>query len=251
MSENTLSSQRSVADTLPAECSEWPLGGITPFTTIDFPGRLAAVLYTQGCDWRCRYCHNSHLWPFRSDGALSFKKAVQFLEDRRGLLDGVVFSGGEPTAHEGLAQAMRFVKNMGYAVGLHTTGMRPERLKEVIASCDWVGMDVKAPFEGYEKITKVPQSGSAPRESARFLAQSGVAYEFRTTVHPDLLSEEEIWELAQGLAAMGATHYAIQTFHPKGCLDQELKSKPTSPRIISESLESRLQKLFPSFTVRS
>ena len=227
-----------------------PLGGITPFTTIDFPGRLAAVLYTQGCAWRCRYCHNSHLWQFNSDSIISFHKVLHFLENRKGLLDGVVFCGGEPTAHEGLPAAIQTVKEMGFQVALHTTGMYPGRLRKVLQACDWVGMDIKAPFLSYQKITQTEQSGTKPLESVGVVLESGIEYEFRTTVHPALLSEENILEIARELCDRGAKYFALQAFHPKGCLDETLKNTAVPTELISNNLKNELSSMFESFQIR-
>ena len=104
------------------------LGGLTPLTTIDFPGRLAAVLYCQGCSWRCTYCHNTELLDAATPPALPWPDALAFLHRRRGLLDGVVFSGGEPTLQAALADALAAVRALGMQTALHTAGMYPQRL---------------------------------------------------------------------------------------------------------------------------
>lgn len=107
--------------------AELVVGGLTPFTTIDFPGRLAAVIFCQGCPWRCGYCHNAHLHACGS-GERSWPDVRGWLTSRRGLLDGVVFSGGEPLLQRGLAPALGEVRSLGFATGLHTAGIYPERL---------------------------------------------------------------------------------------------------------------------------
>lgn len=229
-----------------------PVGGVTPFTTIDFPGRMAAVLYTQGCEWRCRYCHNPHLWSFdRQKTGIPFARILEFLETRKGLLDGVVFCGGEPTAHEGLVSAMRAVKAMGFQAALHTTGMYPDRFDAVLPLCDWVGMDVKAPFGEYEAVTRAAGSGVGPQESLRRLLQSGIDYEVRTTVHPDLLSEDQISEIAEDLRAMGVRRYALQLFRPGGCADKNLNNRSVSDEMILKKLRTKLELWFSDFRVRS
>lgn len=227
------------------------ISDITPFTTVDFPGRLAAVLYTQGCAWRCRYCYSSDFWSFDpAPSRISWGRVNQFLESRKGLLDGVVFCGGEPTAHAGLGRALAAVKEMGFQIGLHTSGMYPEKLKGLLALCDWVGMDVKAPFSRYERITRVPDSGERARESARLILESGVDHEFRTTVHPSLLSESDIMEIAHELADVGAQNFALQPFFPKGCSDQELNGYRMPSHWVSEPLSQFLNLRFKSFTIR-
>ncbi|MBI2095240.1 MAG: anaerobic ribonucleoside-triphosphate reductase activating protein [Candidatus Omnitrophica bacterium] len=235
----------------PVKLTCFPVGGLTPFTTVDFPGRLAAVLYTQGCAWRCRYCHNAHLWPFEpAASAVPWEKVLDFLDTRKGFLDGVVFCGGEPTAHAGLGRAMGAVKAMGFEVALHTTGMYPERLEAVIPLCDWVGMDVKSPFDRYEAITGVARSGENPQKSARLILQSGVAYEFRTTAHPDLLSESDLLEIGAALSRMGARHFALQAFHAEGCVDDSLKRSARPGVPLSAETRSALASLFSTFTIR-
>ena len=160
------------------------IGGLLPFTTIDYPGSLAAVLFCQGCPWRCGYCHNRHLMPTASSAAVPWLEIVALLKSRCGLLDAVVFSGGEPTMQAGLLDAVKVIRGMGFKVGLHTAGPYPERLRECLPYLDWVGMDLKAPFDEYERITGVPGSGEAARQSAELLRNSGIPHQFRTTLDP-------------------------------------------------------------------
>ncbi len=105
------------------------------------------MVYCQGCPWRCSYCHNPHLLPGRAAAGIAWSEVLEFLERRRGLLDAVVFSGGEPTAQPGLARAMHAAKTLGYRIGLHSAGMFPRRFAEVLPLVDWVGYDAKAPFD--------------------------------------------------------------------------------------------------------
>ena len=227
------------------------VAGITPFTTIDFPGRLAGVFYLQGCPWRCRYCYNAEFWPLQPDGTLiSSEKILGFLNTRKGHLEAIVFSGGEPTIHERLPVWIKAVKDMGFEIGLHTGGMAPERLKEVLPLCDWVGLDIKAPFRLYEKVTLVPGSGDEARRSAEWVLASGVAYEFRTTFHPEVLSEDNVLEMARELSKMGCKRYAFQMFHPDHCADKELRESAIPTAGISADLRQNLKALFPDFLVR-
>lgn len=179
------------------------IGGILPFTTIDYPGKLAAVLFCQGCPWRCGYCHNRHLIPKISNALVPWLNIVDLLRSRSGLLDAVVFSGGEPTMQAGLPDAIRAVREMGFKVGLHTAGPYPERLRECLPHLDWVGMDLKAPFEEYERITGVPDSGEAARQSAELLRQSGVPHQFRTTLDPFLKRNGRIDSMQQLVRTWG------------------------------------------------
>jgi pyruvate formate lyase activating enzyme len=160
-------------------------------TTLDFPGELSAVIFCQGCPWRCRYCHNSELIPRRGKTSIPWSEVIEFLQKRRGLLDAVVFSGGEPTLQRALPSAISQVKAIGYKIGLHTGGPYPERLKEILPYLDWVGLDIKAMEENYAEVTGVKDSGKKAWESAKILIESGVAHEIRTTVHPALTSSTE------------------------------------------------------------
>ena len=160
------------------------VGGLTPLSASDYPDRLAAVVFCQGCAWRCTYCHNPELLDFSGKPLLPWPEVLAFLEKRRGLLDAVVFSGGEPTLQRSLPQAMRQVKAMGYLIGLHTAGIVPRMLERVLPLVDWVGMDFKADFPRHESITGVAGSAARARRSMALIASSGVAHRFHTLAEP-------------------------------------------------------------------
>ncbi|MCG5514116.1 anaerobic ribonucleoside-triphosphate reductase activating protein [Ectothiorhodospira shaposhnikovii] len=196
--------------TVPATAAEsLRVGGMTPLTTIDYPGELAAVIFCQGCPWRCGYCHNTRLQPPRTDAPIGWDQVTAFLSRRRGLLDAVVFSGGEPTLQGGLARAMVQVRKMGFKVGLHTAGVYPERLARVLPFTDWVGLDIKALPEDYPAITGVPGSGEAAWDSLYRVLATDVALEVRTTVVPEL--EAQLPALQSRLARAGVRRHQLQT----------------------------------------
>jgi pyruvate formate lyase activating enzyme len=225
------------------------VGGLTPLSTTDYPGYLSAVVFCQGCPWRCGYCHNPHLLPARGPGEIAWSDIVSFLGRRKGLLDAVVFSGGEPLAQAGLADAMRTVRQMDFRIGLHTGGAYPSRLAEVLALVDWVGFDVKASFAEYERITTVQRSGDRALESAKLLLAADVAHEFRTTIHPRQHDPRTIERLAVQLADLGARHYVLQEFRTDGCADTALlRDVPAS--CLCESWCARVSLKFESFLVR-
>lgn len=200
------------------------LSGLVPFTTVDCPGRLSAVVFCQGCAWRCRYCHNTHLQPFEG-GAIPWSAAEDFLKSRRGLLDAVVFSGGEPTAQAALPAAIDRVRELGFAVALHTAGMHPRLFAPLLPKLAWVGFDVKAPLDArYDAVVGRPGAAAAVRASLALLLASGVEFELRTTVHPALLGEEDRRDLCLQLDAMGAPRPRWQTFRPLGCADEALNA---------------------------
>jgi pyruvate formate lyase activating enzyme len=221
------------------------VGGLTPLSTTDWPGMLAAVVFCQGCPWRCGYCHNPGLIPARGDAEIPWEDVLAFLRRRQGLLDGVVFSGGEPTLQPDLAAAMREVRALGFKVGLHTGGAYPRRLEEVLPLVDWVGLDAKAPFTEYSRITRIDGSGERARSSLESVLASGVDHEIRTTVHPALLTDADVVGLAQDLSARGVKRYVIQAFRSQGCANTAL-AQCTKREHPLTSLEDEVARLFPS-----
>ena len=226
------------------------VGGFTPLSSSDWPGMLASVLFCQGCAWHCRYCHNPDLIPSQSESELAWEDVLAFLQRRQGLLDGVVFSGGEPTLQAALSDAMREVHALGFKIGLHTAGMYPKRLEAVLPLIDWIGMDVKAPFADYARITGVKESGAQVRESLQLLLESGVDHEIRTTVHPALLADEEVIDLAKELSACGVKRYAVQAFRSQGCRDESLCHNALRFQPLQQ-MGAKLAGLFESFELRT
>lgn len=156
------------------------VGGLTRLSGSDYPGRLAAVVFCQGCAWRCAYCHNPHLLPKKGREEVAWTEVVSFLERRRGLLEAVVFSGGEPTLQRCLDEAMREVKALGFLVGLHTAGIVPRMLERVLPLVDWVAMDLKAEWHEHACVTGVGGSGERAKRSMQLILASGVASRFHT-----------------------------------------------------------------------
>lgn len=207
------------------KASDLRVAGLTPFTTIDFPGKLSAVVFIQGCPWRCPYCHNPWMQPrdFAPDLAHSSWADVEALLSRRkGLLDGVIFSGGEPTIDPALPAAIRAVKEKGFAVGLHTGGAYPRRLTEILPMLDWVGLDVKSDPRDAEHFDRVAGARGAAAhflESFRLLKESGVPHECRTTAHPDWLPDERLLPLVEWLRSESVDTFALQIYRrPPGGL---------------------------------
>ena len=223
------------------------IGGVTPLSSLDFPDALAAVVYCQGCPWGCPYCHNEPLRKIGGEGARDAASVLSWLESRRGLLDAVVFSGGEPTLQDGLADMLAAVRAMGFHTGLHTTGMFPKALSAVLPLCDWVGLDIKAPRAAYDRIAGVPGGGEAAFASLARLLSSRVPFETRTTWHPGLLTEDELAALAAELADADAGRWVIQAFRPDGCADADLAA--AGPAVFPTDLVARLQAAAPRLTI--
>lgn len=201
---------------LPATSDSLVIAGLTPLSSCDWPGKLVATVFAQGCPWSCTYCHNPDLIPTRAEGAVPFQRVRDLLAKRHGLLDGVVFSGGEPTRQRALGAAMREVRDAGFGVGLHTGGAYPARLREVIGLVDWVGLDIKAPRADYGKITGVGPSGSKAFESLDIVLAAGVDVQVRTTVDPTVLTDDDVARIRAELAERGVTDLVLQTVRAEG-----------------------------------
>lgn len=192
------------------------VGGVQPFTTIDYPGELAAVVFCQGCPWRCHYCHNPELLPRESDTTLPWDGVMEFLEQRIGLLDAVVFSGGEPTLQAALFDAMAQLRERGFKIGLHTAGCYPQRLERLLPLVGWVGLDIKALPDDYPALTGVPGSGERAWQSLALLLGSGSPHEVRVTVDDTLLPEEKLDTLLCRLSDEGVRNVALQSCRMPG-----------------------------------
>lgn len=228
------------------------LGGFVPFSSCDWPGKLVAVAFISGCPWRCRYCHNPHLQNrSKEPGTPSWEEIVAWLGSRKGLLDGLVFCGGEPLAEPLLPKMMQQVQAMGFKVALHTGGGYTNRLRECLPHVDWIGFDVKAPFPEYPRVTGVKGSGEAAIHSLRQVIESGIDFECRTTIHPDLLSDSDLQEIGRVLAAAGICHYSLQKFRPHGCDDAYLLANGVSSDYPAKKTLEILQKSFEQFTLRA
>lgn len=185
------------------------IGGLTRFSTVDYPGYIAAVIHCQGCPWRCTYCHNPHLQPVDAAGEFSWHDIADWLDSRHGLLEAVVFSGGEPLLQRGLACAMYQVREMGYRVALHTAGIYSDRLAGILPLVDWIGFDVKAAFEDYGRITRA-KGGCEARRSLSLLLAAGKPHEIRCTVDEDQLSVADGERLAKQAAQLGVDRLVLQ-----------------------------------------
>lgn len=221
------------------------VGGLEPFSTLDFPGRLAAIVFCQGCPLRCGYCHNPELIPPTAEGVLNFGEVLSLLDSRQGFLDAVVFSGGEPLAQAALLPAVEAVKARGFAVGLHTAGTSPALLERLLPLLDWVGFDVKARFERYESVTGVAKAGVKARTCLELLSKSGVPFEVRTTVWPERLGVADILAIAFALKQFGVSRYVLQETRTT-----DRKPWPGDSPLDDDSLIDKLAAQFDALEVR-
>jgi anaerobic ribonucleoside-triphosphate reductase activating protein len=228
------------------------VGGLTPFSSVDWPGQLVAVVFVQGCPWRCGYCHNTPLQPRDGApaGAPAWADVLAWLPRRVGLLDGVVFSGGEPSCDPALGQAIAAVRALGLRAGLHTAGIYPQRLQALLPLLDWVGLDIKAPLADgslHDRVTGVRDSAKAVRHSLQALRDSGVDFECRTTAHPSLLGEADLLAVNAELAAAAVPRWALQIARSNGCT---ASLAPVAADYPSAATLAQLAAAGPALTVR-
>lgn len=212
---------------VPIEGSLTPnVAGLVKLSTTDWPGKLVAVIFLQGCPWRCTYCHNKDILDARAPGVLPWEQVMDFLARRRGLLDGVVFSGGEPLLSPALSDAIQNVAEFGFEVGLHTGGAWPSRLAGLLEDglLSWVGLDIKHLADKYATVTGVQASGRAAWQSLAVLVESGVSHEVRTTVDPRVHSYGDVQALMQQLDEYRSPNGNVVQQH----ILQEVRPIPTA-----------------------
>jgi pyruvate formate lyase activating enzyme len=202
------------------------IGGLQKVSLIDYPGKISAVIFLQGCNFRCPYCHNPELVdPQRFEAALSEDDLFRFLDTRRGKLDGVSITGGEPTIHNDLSDFVRHIKDMGFLVKLDTNGSSPDVLQRLIDEklLDYIAMDIKGPLKKYETITRVRTQPEVLLKSIGMIMNSGIAYEFRTTAVKPLLTKKDFPVIVKLIEK--ANRYVIQKFTPSKALDESFLAK--------------------------
>jgi len=199
------------------------ISGLQPVTASDFPGRMAAIVFTQGCNFHCPFCHNASLLPKDADSLIGEDTVFAFLQKRRKLLDGLVISGGEPCLQEGLAGFCKQVKDMGFAVKLDTNGSRPAVIERLLDQnlVDFIAMDIKAPLSRLPELTGTISHGPQIRQSIALIAASGVDHLFRTTDVKPLLSSEDHRGIKK-LVPPGSLHI-VQPFVAKNAMAPSLR----------------------------
>ena len=180
-----------------------PIYDVTPFTMLDFPGRIACIVWFSGCNMRCGYCHNPDI--VRNKGRGMASQVLAFLHKRKGLLDGVVLSGGEACLYQDIVGFARQIKRLGYSIKLDTNGTRPEIVREMLDQdlLDYVALDYKAPQAKYKKVTATHLFKYFDETLTRLIGQNQVPFEIRTTVHSGLLDEPAIAGIMEDLSARG------------------------------------------------
>ena len=179
--------------------------GLQKMTLLDFPGRIACTVFLQGCNFRCPFCHNSDLLEGEGQQTISLEELLSFLKKRKGMLDGVCITGGEPTVQRDLPELLAEIKALGYPVKLDTNGSNPAMLKKLVADglVDYVAMDIKNSRSRYPETAGVPGlTMEKVEESIRFLLESNVNYELRTTVAQPRHSEKDMADMGAWLESL-------------------------------------------------
>ena len=202
-----------------------PIKGFIQNSLIDWPGRIAGILFLPGCNFRCPFCHATHLVVQPNElESIPFESVSAFLKERGDWIDGVIISGGEPTGCVGLEELIDRIRSLGFAIKLDTNGSNPDVLDALLAKGKLasVAMDVKAPLdERYARLAGVEVDLDAIRRSIGMLiAGRAPEYEFRTTVVPGFLGLEDVVDIARSLS--GAERYVLQNFQPVDCIDKNL-----------------------------
>ena len=210
------------------------IGALQKTSLIDYPGEISAVIFTRGCNFRCPYCHNPELVDKkRYTTPLEINEVLTFLENRKGLLDGVVITGGEPTIHGYLPEFLLKIKQMGYLVKLDTNGTNPAMMRRVIDLnlVDYIAMDYKAPLGKYAEVVRSEVNVHHIVDSMEVIKNSGIRYEFRTTIVKELLTADDVQTIRHEIGS--GEKYCIQEFNPTKTLDEDfLQCSTFSPQVL-------------------
>ncbi len=235
------------------EDKEMKIGGFQKFSLIDYPGKISAVIFVQGCNFRCPYCHNRELvLPEYFSFSLQEEEILEFLENRKGKIEGVVITGGEPTIFPDLPDLLLKIKRLGYYIKLDTNGSNPQMIKLLIERklVDYIAMDVKAPLEKYKEITGVNADTEKIASSIKLIKSSGIEYEFRTTVIYGIHTYADILKICNLIK--GSERYVIQNFYPsENLVDKSFQTKTGFLKEELARIEKKFKDRFSSFFIRT
>lgn len=225
--------------------------GFQKLSLIEYPGKIAAIVFVGKCDFKCHFCYNIDLVKnYDKLPDIPEKEITDFLATRKGLLDGIAITGGEPTIHKELPEFINKVKDLGFLVMLETNGSNPSMIKELIDKklVDYIAMDIKAPLEKYDEVTGVKVNKKNIQESVEIIRNSGIDYEFRTTVIPKHFKEEDA--VAIGKWLKGSKRYILQQFRPEKTLDDNYRKMEYYPPEKMKELAEIMKPFFGSVKVR-
>jgi pyruvate formate lyase activating enzyme len=228
------------------------LGGLQKLTLIDYPGKIAATIFTVGCSFRCPFCHNPELVrssQFSIQGNLE-AEFFEHLKKRKGKLEGVCITGGEPTIQKDIIDFIKKIKKLGFLVKLDSNGTRPDVLKKLIDQqlVDFVAMDIKNQPKKYAKTVGGKADVARVKLSVELIMHSRIPYEFRTTVVPGIHNEKDFEEIAKWIK--GAPKYYLQEYRELKILDPMLKKKTKGKKIDLEKIKKSIEKNFGYVGIR-
>ena len=225
------------------------IAGLQKSSLIDYPEKIACIVFTQGCNFRCGYCHNPELFEKR-EPLLSTKAFFEFLKTRQNKLDGVVITGGEPTLQKDLKDFIYEIKNLGFLVKLDSNGTNPNIIENLLKEnlLDYIAMDIKAPLNKYEKIINIKVNTENIQKSINLIVNSNIDYEFRTTVIKTQLNYEDFKEI--GKLINSAKKYYLQKFIPSKILDKNLMNEKTYSDEEFEKIKQLLLKNIQKVEIR-
>lgn len=219
------------------------IGGFQKFSLIDYPGMICANIFTQGCNFRCVYCHNPELVdPSKYLPCLPEDDLIAFLDKRRGKLDAVTITGGEPTLQNDLLSFVKRVKALGYFIKIDTNGSCPDVISRLVNNrlIDYIAMDIKGPTDKYKAVTLVPVDTEKIKQSIKIIMASNILYEFRTTIVKSLLEPDDIFEI--GMLIKNARRYYLQRYIPSEKNNQKLIPVEKYDDDELEAIKIKLQK---------
>lgn len=225
------------------------ISGLQKLTLLDFPGVVACIIFTKGCNFRCPFCHNASLVQGENTDEITEEELFHFLEERKNILDGVVITGGEPLIHSDIVEFIKKIKALGYAVKLDTNGTNPQKMQALIdlQLVDYIAMDIKNSKEEYNKACGVDGFLDAITKSVNILLNGSVDYEFRTTVVDGIHTKESIVALARQIK--GAKRYFLQQYKNSGdVLNPVGLSSPTEEEM--QALLAEISPIIPSSNIR-
>ncbi len=235
------------------------IAGLQKTSLIDYPKKISAVIFTQGCNFKCHYCHNPELIRFKKTSVYDPKAVLEFLYKRKKQLDGVVFTGGEPTLQPDLADYLMQIKKMGYDIKLDTNGSNPAVIKTLTKEklIDYIAMDIKAPLKRYFDITQVKTDIEKIKQSIRHIFESTIEHEFRTTIAKTFLKIEDILGIGQFLSSLRRQGskienitYSLQNFRNTGILNPAFAKSENYTDGELSILKSKLNKYIKNINIR-
>ena len=219
-------------------------------TLIDYPGKIATTVFTVGCSFRCPFCHNPELVLRPGIKNNLEKEFFKFLEKRKGKLEGVCITGGEPTIQSDIIDFIKKIKKIGYSVKLDSNGSRPDVLRKIIKErlVDFIAMDIKDSQEKYQKTTGEKADIERIKLSVEIIRNSKIPYEFRTTVVPGIHKEKDFEKIAKWIR--GSRAYYLQEYRETKILDSNLKKITKGKSIDLEKIKNKIEKNFENFGIR-